>query len=84
MSEQQQPPAGWGPPPSSPKGPEVRAGSDPKPPFYRRGWFPLVTFLAGAVVGVGGAGGAGQQQAAAPVTSWSSGEVFTTRLVFEQ
>jgi hypothetical protein len=46
------PTSGWGPPPP-PHGPDVGAGSDPKPPFYRRGWLPLVTFLVGAAIGVG-------------------------------
>jgi hypothetical protein len=54
---QGQPPTGWGPPNSPPTGSEVPARSDPKPPFYRRGWFPLLTFLLGAVVGAGSAGG---------------------------
>jgi hypothetical protein len=74
MSEQQ-PPSGWGPPPPPPKGPEVRAASDPKPPFYRRGWFPLLTFLVGAVVGVGSAGGTESEPQTRTVTQVSVQEI---------
>jgi hypothetical protein len=51
MSEQQPPSAGWDPPPQPRTGPGVRPAVDSKPPFYRRGWFPLAAFLVGAIVG---------------------------------
>jgi len=59
------PPPGWGQPPPPPPPP---AGRPPKPPFYRRGWFPLVTFLVGALVGVASAGGGSDPQAVRTVT----------------
>jgi hypothetical protein len=75
MSEQQ-PSSGWGPPPP-PKGPEVREGSDSKPPFYRRGWFPLLTFLVGAVVGAGIVGDTESEPRTRTVTQVSVQEIPT-------
>jgi hypothetical protein len=67
VADQQQPP-GWGAPPPT-QGPQVRVWSDPKPPWYRRGW---VLFLAGLLLGgILGSAATGQQsqQRAATVTS---------------
>jgi hypothetical protein len=71
--QQQPPPTGWGPPPQPPKGPEVPGGTTA--PFYRRGWFPLVTFLVGAVIGVGSAGGGDSEPQTRTVTEVSVQEI---------
>jgi hypothetical protein len=55
---QPDPTQSWAQPP--PAGPATRP---PKLPFYRRGWFPLVTFIVGALVGAGSAGGGSDPQA---------------------
>jgi hypothetical protein len=78
MSDQQQP--GWGPPPPLPQGPQVRASSDPKPSWYRRGW---VLFLAGALLGgILGSGAAGAGQPSTPSAATGTSVVMQPYPVF--
>jgi hypothetical protein len=63
----------------SPHGPDVRPAVDPKPPFYRHGWFSLVTFLVGSIIGgaLGLAAASSQEPQTRTVTEVSVQEIPT-------